>query len=111
MEKANLQKAYEGSYYTICGCGGDLKEWTDGYSNLMHEAGIGRPSRFFITKGKDVNDTFGIWADPFPPELKILMFPLDGLNVGKLAMFKLQMGDRWFDDIIDNAKAREEYDA
>ena len=32
---------------------------------------------------------------------------LDGLDVGKLAIFKLQMGDRWFDDVVDNDLRRE----
>lgn len=39
----------------------------------------------------------------FKNDLKFLAFPLDGLNVGKLAMFKLKMGDRWSDDIIANS--------
>lgn len=36
----------------------------------------------------------------------MLMFPLDGLNVGKLAMFKIRFGVRWFDDIVDNMERR-----
>ena len=36
-----------------------------------------------------------------------MAFPLDGLDVNKLAMFKLQMRDRWFDDIVDNNARRE----
>ena len=37
-----------------------------------------------------------------------LAFPLDGLNVNKLAILKLQLGDRWFDDIVDNLKNKED---
>ena len=27
--------AYDGSYYTILGCAGDLNEWTAGYQELL----------------------------------------------------------------------------
>lgn len=43
--------------------------------------------------------------DPFRDDLTVLTFPLDGLHVGKLAMFKLTMEDRWFDDVTDNMTA------
>ena len=29
--------AYAGSYYTIIGCGGELAEWTAGYTQLLEE--------------------------------------------------------------------------
>ena len=45
----------------------------------------------------------------YPDDITFLAFPLDGLDIGKLAMFKLKMGDRWFDDIIDNNADREGY--
>ena len=32
IAKANLREAYNGSYYTILGAGGDLQEWVDGYN-------------------------------------------------------------------------------
>ena len=51
--------AYNGSFYTITGCGGDLD-------------------------------------------------PLAGLYMGRLAIFKILMSDRWFDDIVDNNCRRQE---
>lgn len=36
-----------------------------------------------------------------------LMFPLDGLDISKLAIFRLQARDKWFDDIVDNNQRRE----
>jgi hypothetical protein len=42
----------------------------------------------------------------FASDLTFMFFPLDGLNVGKLAMFKMQMQARWFDDVIDNMRRR-----
>lgn len=108
METANLATAFDGSYYTIPGAGGDLQEWVSGYNGLLQEAGIGTPAAWFTTTGKDINTfaaTRGDVIDPFPADLTVLMFPLDGLAAGALAIFKLQMQDRWFDDIVANMVA------
>ena len=59
-------------------------------------------------KGSAVNAEFGLTGDNrYDDNLTFLAFPLDGLDVGKLAIFKLQMGDRWFDDVVDNDLRRE----
>ena len=105
MKKPNLDKAYKGSYYTISGTGGNLQEWITGYEKELAAAGIGKPSEWLLTSGADVNNFAGkkgFINDPFHPQVGILMFPLDGLNIGKLALFRLQWNDRWFDDIINN---------
>lgn len=107
MEIGNkvLCRAYEGSYYTIVGAGGVLQEWKDGYSSWLQREGIGQVKDWVQFTGKDMNSEFELTGDNrYPDELQFLAFPLDGLNVGKLAMFKIQMGDRWFDDIVDNLR-------
>ena len=107
-----FRKAYDGSYYTIEGAGGDLQEWKDGYSDMMQEAGIGKPAEWIEFTGKAMNDEFHLHGDnAYPDDLHFLAFPLDGLDAGKLSMFKLHMGDRWFDDIVDNNARREEENA
>ena len=103
-----FKKAYEGSYYTIIGCGGDLEEWRKGYEKMLQDTGIGTPQEWFDFKGVEFNKEFNLTGDNrYPDDLVFLCFPLDGLNVGALAMFKLRMGDRWFDDIVDNDLRRE----
>ena len=100
-----LDDAYNGSYYTIVGAGGDLNEWVEGYEEMLNEQGIGTPEFWITFNGRDVNNKYDLSGDNrFNNSLTFLAFPLDGLNVGKLAMFKLRMGDRWFDDIIDNSR-------
>ena len=109
MIATSHQDAYQGSHYTICGAGGDLDEWVDGYNKLLAEEGIGTPVCWAQTTGENINNyaaTRGTVTDPFQDDLTVLTFPLDGLHVGKLAMFKLTMGDRWFDDVIDNMVTR-----
>lgn len=103
-----FNEAYKGSYYTIIGCGGDLNDWKEGYERMMEEAGIGKPRCWYHFTGKDYNDEFQTTGNNrYPDQLNFLCFPLDGLDVGKLAMFKLRMEDRWFDDIVDNDMRRE----
>lgn len=110
--KEVFKKAYEGSYYTIIGAGGDLQEWKDGYNELLEKEEIGHvDNNDFVTfSGKDMNDEYNLTGDNrYPDDLTFLAFPLDNLNIGKLAIFKLKMRDRWFDDIVDNNLDREEY--
>lgn len=108
IENEVLRKAYEGSYYTIIGAGGDLEEWKKGYSGLLAEKKIGSVSEWVSFRGSAVNEEFGLTGDNrYDHGLTFLAFPLDGLDVGKLAIFKLQMGDRWFDDVVDNDLRRE----
>jgi len=104
-----LRKAYDGSYYTIEGAGGATSDWTDGYTKMMAEQGIGKPKCWINFTGREMNDEFNLTGrNRYPDNFNFLAFPLDGLDVGKLAIFKIQMRDRWFDDIVDNNARRAE---
>lgn len=110
---ADLKAAYEGSYYFIAGTGGDLQEWVSGYEGLMKEQEIGTPTQWFQTNGATVNGfavqhhtSLIVNDDCFPGDLVCMLFPLDGLNTGRLAMFRLTMQDRWFDDVIQNMRRK-----
>ena len=106
--KELLEKAYKGSYYTIAGCGGDLEEWKKGYQELLDKEEIGTIKEWITFKGKDMNETYNLTGrNAYPEDITFLAFSLDSLNVGKLAIFKLKMQDRWFDDIVDNNRRRE----
>lgn len=103
-----LGDAYSGSWYTIAGVGGDPQKWVDGYTDLLAQADIGKPARWLQVTGAQVNEFAGEGVAArslFDPALTLLLFPLDGLHVGRLALFKLRMGDRWLDDVIDNMRA------
>jgi len=103
-----LQKAYDGSYYTITGAGGELQEWKDFYSKALEEQGIGKISEWIAFTGEEVNGELRLTGDNrYPDDLHFLAFCLDGLDIAMLALFKLRMGDRWFDDIVSNDLARE----
>ena len=107
IAKADLAQAKAGSWFTILGCGGPLEDWVTGVNEALTEEKIGTPTTWFQTTGADINHFAGAGIperDKFPGDLTVLMFPLDGLNVGKLAAFKMRVGARWFDDIIDNMR-------
>lgn len=106
-----FEKAYKGSWYTITGCGGDIEEWKKGYTDILEQRGIGTIKEFHTFTGKEYNDEFGLTGNNrYPDDLTFLTFPLDGLNIGKLAPLKLMMEDRWFDDIVSNDLRREGID-
>lgn len=104
-----LDRAYEGSWYTITGCGGSLDDWKNGYADIMQKNGIGTPKEWIHFTGAEMNDKYNLMGDcKYPDDLNFLAFSNDGLNIGKLAMFKMAMQDRWFDDIVDNNAWRNE---
>lgn len=100
----DLSVAERGSFYTIRGIGGDLAEWEEGIPKVLREAEIGTPTALYLTTGEAVNAYVGTIPNPerdkFPDDLLLLMFPLDGLNIVKLALFRLMYGDIWFDDMV-----------
>jgi hypothetical protein len=98
----DFDRMYSGSFYTITGAG-DIQNFIDGYTEQLEEAGIGTPRDWLTFTGKDMNEHYGLTGNTaYPDDLTFLAFPLDGLDGGKLAMFKLNWRDRWFDDIVDN---------
>lgn len=105
LDVNDIQQAYDGWYYTILGAGGDLDEWMEGLDEILDkEEGIGKVKQWYHTTGKVLNDKWNLREDyRFKDDLSILMFDYTGMNVGKLAIFKLRAGDRWFTDIIDNS--------
>ena len=107
---ALFREMHDGSWYTIRGAGGDLNDWITGYEGLMDKAGIGRPVHWVTFHGSDMNRELGLTgSNRYQSDLTFLAFPLDGLNIGKLAAFRLKMEDVWFDDMMENDLLRETF--
>lgn len=101
--KEIFEVAYDHSYYTIIGCGGDLTEWIEGYKDLLKKDGIGTPERFITFKGRDMNAYYGLsGSNAYNEDLTFIAFSIKGLDTSKLAIFRLYMVDKWFDDVVDN---------
>lgn len=104
----NFRKMYEGSWFTIIGAGGDINEWKEGLQNMLTEENIGTITEWATFKGIDYNSYYETTGDNrYPDDITFLAFSIEGLNIGRLAMFKLRMGGRWFDDVVDNDMRRE----
>lgn len=106
----DLSAAENGSYYFVAGTGDPLEEWVTGYEAALAEKGIGKPVRWHRTNGAAINHhaEHGGYdvadSDHFQSDLVCLLFPLDGLDLGRLAIFKIEWQDRWFDDVIMNMR-------
>ena len=104
----DFDKLYNGSWFTIEGAGGDLNEWKEGLQDMLNQEGIGTIQEWETFSGKEMNDNYNLTGhNRYPDDLTFLCFSLDGLEIGKLAMFKMRFGARWFDDIVDNNARRE----
>lgn len=109
LTNEQLKELANTSAYTITGAGGNLNEWIEGYNKMLKEQEIGEPKEWYTFSGKQMNEVFDLSGDnQYNSSLTFLAFPLDNLNVGKLAIFKLRMQDRWFDGIVENNREREE---
>lgn len=118
MTKYELKKATtpsellsltDNSAFTIEGAGGDLNEWCIGLNEMLEQRGIGQVKEFYTFSGQLMNETYGLTgSNRYSDNFTFLSFMLDGLDVGKLAMFKMKFGARWLDDIVDNNNAREQ---
>ena len=100
LKPVNLDDAKRGNYYTIAYAGGELREWVDGYNAMLEEQEIGKPTAWYYCKGRDLNNYVG--KRSFRATKTVLLFPLDGLDISRLAPFKIRMGDHWLDDMVSN---------
>lgn len=79
------------------GCGGEVQEWVDGINNMLTESGILLNNTKFESVSVFQND--GVTC---------ILYPFENvhLNVGKLAMWRLQsytaFVGTWLSDYVDN---------
>lgn len=108
-DETKLRELENASAFTIEGAGGDLNEWCIGLNEALDKNKIGQVTTFYTFSGELMNKVYGLTgSNAYPDNFTFLCFMLDGLDIGKLAMFKLRFGARWLDDIVDNNNAREQ---
>ena len=108
-DETKLRELENASAFTIEGAGGNLHEWCIGLNEMLAKENIGQVKTFYTFTGKLMNDTYKLTrSNAYPDNFTFLSFMLDGLDVGKLAMFKMKFGARWLCDIVDNNNAREQ---
>lgn len=105
----NLEK---GSAFTFEGLMSDDKNLNDLVDFFNEKTNIKIPMKIYHATGEKVNTFYGLTGrNAYPNDLDIVLLPLDNWNeLGDLPMIKIQIGARWFDDIVDNNRMRQEKD-
>lgn len=68
------------------------------------------PVHFYVFDGRTMNRMYNLTGDnAYPENLSFVSINLDNwASMEKLPMYKMQVGARWLDDIIENNKARQD---
>lgn len=112
MKKVEL-KAFDKKLYQLCdgsACTmlGYMPEELHLYINQLKENNFLKDEfTVYTCQGKDLNKTFNLsGTDEFQDNLDIFIIDLDDMyNLDKFAItLRFQMGYRWLDDIIQNAR-------
>ena len=78
--------------------------------DLKVETKIKLPVIFYTWKGKLFNEMYGLTdKNAYDDDLNFLSIDLDNWSeMGRLPFYKMQVGARWLDDIVDNNKVRQD---
>lgn len=94
------------------GAGGDLNVWMLGVNDDLQKLGIRNVETFYTWNGKLMNEMYGLTGtNAYQDDITFFGFGILDFNekeIGHLALWKLQIGARWMDDIVDNNKRRQE---
>ena len=97
IEAEQLRNMNDKEGLILQGCGGNAQEWLDGINEMLTEAGI-------LQNGSIFTDIYVFQKE----DVTNILFPFDGvdLNMGKLAMWKLQTHHAfygtWLSDYVPN---------
>lgn len=104
---ADFKRMEDESWFTVIGVGGSLDTWKLGIQKVLQEKKIGTISEWSDFTGREMNSQYHLTGNnAYADDLHFLAFSLDGLDIPKLAMFKLQFGAKWFGDIVMNNELR-----
>ena len=76
-----------------------LKQYTD----------VSDPFTINVIKGETMNKEYGLTGNnAYPNDLNFISIKLEDIKeVNKIVLTRLQVGGRWFDDIVDNNRVRQ----
>lgn len=106
----DLDKLYDDSAFTFEGFMVDDENLTKLVNFLKENTEVILPIKIYRISGEMMNSKYGLTEDnAYPDDLNIVSLPLNNWNeLGDLPMIKIQIGARWFDDIVDNNRMRQE---
>ena len=97
ISRDELRRMNDKEGLVLQGCGGDLQEWLDGINDLLTTEGV-------LLNGSKFDTIYSFQVGDHTD----LLFPFDNveLNVGKLAMWRLQTQNtffgKWLSDLVPN---------
>ena len=103
----DLKALYDDSALTMTGLKlesiKDFVGWVESYTKLLRR-------RVYIVSGKVMNTYCGNTGDnAYADDLNLVAIKLSDIaDYSKIVLPRFQVGGRWFDDIVDNNKRREE---
>lgn len=105
----DLQMLYKDSAFTYFWLLDEEKEYESLENFLFDSCWLERPKEVIMYKcsGKLINDEFKLkWKNKLPDDLNVVFLPLKNFwnQIGKLAIIKLQIWARRFDDFVENSK-------
>lgn len=106
----DLDKLYDDSAFTFEGFMVDDENLTKLVNFLKENTEVILPIKIYRISGEMMNSKYGLTEDnAYPDDLNIVSLPLTNWkNLGNLPSYKIQIGARWFDDIVDNNRMRQE---
>lgn len=77
--------------------------------DFKENTNIKLPVHFYIFSGKLMNEMYGLTQNnAYPDDLNFVAVDLDNwASMRKLPMYRLSIGARWLDDIVDNNRVRQ----
>ena len=105
----DLRKLYDDSAFTIIGLCDEQKEYEALENYLFNTCNLTKPENVVIYKCSWwlVNEEFWLeWENRFQDDLNLVFMPLSNFEnwqIWRLAMIKLSIWARWFDDVINNS--------
>lgn len=108
--REDLQMLYKDSAFTYVWLLDEAKEYDSLENFLFENCWLTKPEEIIMYKASWslINVEFDLkWKNRFPKDLNIVLMPLNNFKkeeIWKLAIIKLQIGARRFDDIINNSK-------
>lgn len=108
--REDLQMLYNDSAFTLLWFLDEEKEYESLEKFLFEECWLKRPEEVIMYKASWslINVEFELeWRNRFPRDLNVVFMPLENFDkneIWRLAMIKLRIWARRFDDVINNSK-------
>ena len=105
-----IRELADGSAFTWEGMSYAKENLQDIVDDFKQNTDIKLPVHFYIFDGRTMNRMYDLTdKNAYPDNLSFVSVSLDNwASMGNLPIYKMQVGARWLDDIVDNNKVRQD---